>query len=86
MRKMWFGLLLLAVIAAQPALAQNYNKNFLECAQQLGLTQVVPIPGDRLRRWHYNSEAQNIAFMDCVARKAKLAPAPTAKRPRRPSQ
>jgi hypothetical protein len=86
MLKIRFGLALLAIIMAEPALAQNYNRNFLECAKQLGAVEDVRPSGDHLRMFHFNSEQQHIAFMDCVARKAKETPAATTKRPQRSPQ
>jgi hypothetical protein len=35
MYKIWFGLAFAAVVV-NPASAQNYNKNWLECAKELG--------------------------------------------------
>jgi hypothetical protein len=77
MRKIRFGMAFVAVLTAQPALAQDYKKNFVECAKANGMH--LAVNGGRLRRWRYNSEAQHMAFMDCVARKASLAPASSAK-------
>ena len=79
MNKTWFGLafsfgLAFLVIVAGPALAQNYNKNFVECMKELGL------PADARNPYKlsvFHSEAQEAAFSDCVARKAlrpRLAP------------
>jgi hypothetical protein len=77
MRKVWFGMAFVAVMIAQPALAQEYKKNFRECAKANGL-HLAPTNG-RLHRWRYYGEAQHMAFMDCVTRKANLAPASSAK-------
>jgi len=80
MLKMWVGLPFAAVITAGTALAQNYNKNWYECAHELGLSEVVRPSGDHLRQFRLNSEQQMMVFNDCVARKAKLAPtAPPSK-------
>jgi hypothetical protein len=87
MRKIWFGLAFAAIVVS-PASAQNYSKNFDECAKELGLLfdpsythKLQPDAGGRvLRKWYLHSEAQQAAFNDCVARKAKLAPKPSAKR------
>jgi hypothetical protein len=78
MLKMWFGLPLVAVIAAEPALAQNYNKNAFECLKQVGAAKNEDVrpSGDHLRMFRFYSETQHMAFMDCVARKAKEAPTP----------
>jgi hypothetical protein len=88
MRSAWFGLLTVAIITADPAQAQNSNNNFLECARQVGAVEFPRPSGDHLRQWRFNGEAQHMAFMNCVARKAKLAPtnAVAAKKPQRPSQ
>ena len=74
MLKMWFGVLLVAVITAEPALAQSYNKNWYECAHELGLGEVVRPSGDHLRQFRLNSEQQMMVFNNCLAKKAKLAP------------
>jgi hypothetical protein len=86
MHRIWFGLAFAAIIAA-PAPAQDYQKNFVECARELGLDPDVSYThrlqsdagGKVLRRWYFRSEAQQAAFNDCVARKASLAPKPSAK-------
>jgi hypothetical protein len=85
MRKILFGLAFAAVITTQ-APAQDYSKNFVECTKELGLTpdvgysQKVQSAGGRvLRRWYFYNEHQQAAFSDCVARKASLAPKPSAK-------
>ncbi len=86
MRKIWFGLAFAAIIA-NPASAQDYHKNFVECAKELGLDPDVGYThrlqsdagGRVLRRWYFRSEAQQATFNDCVARKASLAPKPSAK-------
>jgi hypothetical protein len=93
MHKILAGLALAAVIA-EPAPAQNYHKNFAECAKEIGLNPDVSYThklqsdaGHRvLRRWHLHSEAQMAIFNDCVARKASLAAKPTAKGPSRGSR
>jgi hypothetical protein len=79
MQKILVGLAL-TVIVATPASAQNYNKNFAECAKEIGLnpanyTQRLS-DGRTVRRWHLHSEAQQAVFNDCVARKAGLAAKP----------
>jgi len=40
MHKIWFGLAF-AAIMANPAPAQDYNKNFAECVKELGLNPDV---------------------------------------------
>jgi len=81
MRKISIGLACVAVIAAQPAFAQGHKQNFVECAKAIGLN---PVAGtSRPRKWYYRGEAQHMAFMDCVTRKANPAPASSAKEPRR---
>ena len=35
MYKIWFGLVFAAIVV-NPAPAQNYNKNWVECAKELG--------------------------------------------------
>jgi hypothetical protein len=85
MHKVRFALAFAAAATiANPAPAQDYQRNFVECAKELG-----PDPdagythklqdGRTLRRWYFRSEAQSAAFNDCVTRKASLAPKPAAK-------
>jgi hypothetical protein len=85
MQKVWFGLAFAATaIIASPAPAQDYHRNFVECAKELGLDPDAGYThklqdGRTLRRWYFRSEAQQATFNDCVARKASLAPKPAAK-------
>ena len=88
MHKIWFGIALAALIAG-PAPAQDYNRNLIECLNELGLhpdpsyaQKLQSDPGHRtLRMWYPQSEAQFAVINDCVVRKANLAPKPSAKRP-----
>jgi hypothetical protein len=81
MRKIWIGLACIAVIVAKPAFAREHKQNFVECARAVGLH---PVAGtSRPRKWRYHGEAQHMEFIDCLARKASLAPAPSAKGPQR---
>ena len=76
MRKFWFGLAFAALVV-NPASAQDYRKNWIECAEELGWR---PDPlNPKKWAWNYN-EAQKAAHSDCVLRKARLAPKPSAKR------
>jgi hypothetical protein len=81
MYKIWFGLVFAAIVV-NPATAQNYNKNWIECAKELGWqldhTQKLT-DGRSLQMWMWQNEAQQATFNDCVARKARLAPKPSAK-------
>ena len=83
MCKIWFGLAFAAIVVS-PASAQNYSKNWLECAKELGW-QLNPAgtqklsDGRTLTMWRPQSEAQQAVFNDCVARKASLAAKPAAK-------
>jgi hypothetical protein len=60
--KIWFGLTFAAIVIT-PASAQNYNKNWVECAKELGWQ---PVPsgtrklsdGRTLTLWSPHSEAQ----------------------------
>jgi len=89
MHKIWFGLAFAALITTA-APAQDYNKNFVECAKELGLNldvgythRLQPEAGGKvLRRWYLRSEAQQATFNDCVARKASVAPKPAKGPPR----
>jgi len=81
MHKLWFGLAFAAIIAT-PASAQDYRKNFVECAKEFGLHLDVSYThklqsdagGRVLRRWYFQSEAQRMAFDACLVRKASLPP------------
>jgi len=81
MRKIWIGLACVAVIAAQPAFAQDHKQNFVACAKAVGLN-LIP-DGSRPRKWRYHGEAQHMAFVDCLTRKATLAPTSSTEGPRR---
>jgi hypothetical protein len=79
MYKILFGLAL-TIIIAQPAAAQDYRRNWLECAKEIGLnpdpTVVYKLKSDpsgrTLRGWQLHSEAQQAVFNDCLARKASV--------------
>ena len=92
MHKIWFGLAFAALIA-EPAPAQDYQKNFVECTKELGLQpdtgyaqKLQSEPGRVLHRWYFHNETQQMTFSDCVARKASLARKPSAKGPPRVSR
>jgi hypothetical protein len=74
MRKIWIGLACIAIIVAKPAFAQEYRQNFVECAKAVGLNAVAG--SGRPHKWRYHGEAQHL---DCLARKASLAPALSTK-------
>jgi len=85
MYKIWFGLAFAAIVV-NPASAQDYRKNFADCVKELGLEpdpgyshKIQSEGGRELRKWYFRSEAQSAVFNDCVARKASLAPKPSAK-------
>ena len=82
MYKIWFGLAFAAVVV-NPASAQDYNRNWVECAKELGWQPDMLIrklsDGRSLRMWTWHNEAQQATFNDCVARKASLAPKAAAK-------
>jgi len=85
MYKIWFGLALAAIVVS-PASAQDYQRNVVECLKELGLhpdpgyAQRIQSEGGRtLHMFYYQSEAQQATFNDCVTRKARLAPKPSAK-------
>jgi hypothetical protein len=77
MYKIWFGVAFAALIA-HPAAAQNYHKNFTECAKELGLYPDTSYThklqadagGRTLRRWYFRGEPQRMAFENCLVRKA----------------
>jgi hypothetical protein len=79
MYKICFGVALAALVAS-PSLAQNYNKNWVECAKELGwqIDHVQKLSDGRtLQMWTWQNEAQQATFNDCVARKASLASKPS---------
>jgi len=87
MHKIWWGLAF-AVLIAKPVSAQDYSRNFVECAKELGMQPNVSYaqrlksePNRVLRGWHFTSEHQQITFSDCVARKAAVSSKPSAKGP-----
>lgn len=92
MHKIWLGLAFAAVIA-MPAAAQNYHKNFAECAKEAGLyldtsythKLQADAGGRTLRRWYFRGEPQRMAFENCLVRKAKEAPTPSPKGSQRTS-
>jgi hypothetical protein len=74
MYKIWLGLAFIAVIA-QPALAQDYRKNFHACAKETGMWRDTAYThklqnGRVAVRYRANGQAQQTAFHDCLARKA----------------
>jgi hypothetical protein len=82
MYKILFGLACAAIVV-NPASAQNYSKNWIECAKELGW-QPDPLvrklsDGRTLTMWKWQSEAQQAVFNDCVLRRARLAPEPSDK-------
>jgi hypothetical protein len=82
MRKIWFGLVFIALMIPTPALAQGNNKDIIDCVKaNRGIRVVTSDP--RQFRWYFPNEALNMRYMDCVGRKAAVAPATPAKRPRR---
>jgi len=88
MNKLWVGLAF-AALFAMPALAQGYHNNFVECAKELGMAhdpgfaQKIESTGRVLHRWYIYNEHHQVAFSDCVARKASVAGKPSANGPRR---
>ncbi len=82
MYKIWFGLVFAAIVV-NSASAQDYHKNWVECAKELGWQPDMLVrklsDGRMLQMWTWQNEAQQATFNDCVARKASLAPKPSAK-------
>ncbi len=83
MRKILVGLAFIALIS-KPALAQDYHKNFRECAKEHGLYLDVAYThklqnGRVLRRFRAHGTAQMTAFNDCLARKASLPSEPRSR-------
>lgn len=88
MWKICFGLAFAAIVV-NPASAQDHHKNWVECAKELGWQQDMMVrklsDGRTLQMWTFQNEAQQATFSDCVARKARLAPKPSAKGQQRAS-
>ena len=81
MRKIWSALAFAAILTT-PVSAQDYHKNWMECAKELGwqLDSVHKLTDGRtLQMWRWQNEAQQATFNDCVARKASLAPQASCK-------
>jgi hypothetical protein len=86
MHKIWFGVAFAALIV-HPAAAEDYHKNFRECAKEHSLYPDTSYThklqadagGRTLRRWYFRGEAQRLAFDDCLVRKAKEAPKSSGK-------
>ena len=81
MYKIWFGLAFAAIVV-NPASAQDYSKNFVECTKELGMQPDITTQklsdGRVLHRWPIYDEHKEAAFSDCAARKASLARNPSA--------
>jgi len=77
MRKICLALVCVAATMPVPAAAQN---NVIDCAKASGGIQ-IPTSNPREFRWYFPNEALTARFNDCVARKAALAPKPSAKVP-----
>jgi hypothetical protein len=75
MRNIWLGLAVVAIVTVKPTLAQENKNNVAECAKDVGVKR------DGSGRPRYHDEAQHIAFMDCLTRKAHVPPPPAAKKP-----
>jgi hypothetical protein len=78
MHKIWFGIAFAAAIS--PVSAQDYHRNWVECAKQLGWQPEQSQKlndGRTLTMWRWQNEAQQATFNDCVARKASLASRPS---------
>jgi len=77
MHKIWFGLAVTAIVV-NPASAQDYRKNFHECAKETGMWRDTAYThklqdGRVAGRYRANGQAQQTAFHDCLARKASSA-------------
>lgn len=82
MHKILFGLTFAAMMA-NPALAQDYRRNFHECAKEIGLNldvsygpKIQAEGGRQLRRYWLQTDAQQAALNDCLVRKAVSHPSP----------
>ena len=83
MHKIWFGLAVTAIVV-NPASAQDYRKNFHECAKETGMWRDTAYThklqdGRVAGRYRANGQAQQLAFYDCLSRKASLTAKPSAK-------
>ena len=70
MRKLALAVIAVTVVAA-PVLAQDFRANRIACAKEAGASRTY-----RHGRygWHLHSPAQSQAYMNCVARRAGIAP------------
>ena len=77
MYKIWFGLAFTAIVV-NSAWAQDYRKNFHECAKETGMWRDTAYThklqdGRVAGRYRANGQVQQTAFHDCLARKASSA-------------
>jgi len=75
--KILFGLAFAAIVV-NPASAQDYRKNFHECAKETGMWRDTAYThklqdGRVAVRYRANGQAQQRAFHDCLARKGSSA-------------
>jgi hypothetical protein len=70
MRKLALAVIAVTVVAA-PVLAQDFRANRTACGKEAGASRTY-----RHGRygWHLHSLAQSQAYMNCVARRAGIAP------------
>jgi hypothetical protein len=59
------------MVVAPPALAQDFRANRIACAKQVGASRTYY---HGRYGWHLHSLAQSQAYMDCVGRRAGVAP------------
>jgi hypothetical protein len=71
MRELALAIIAVTVVAA-PVLAQDFRANRIACAKEAGASRIY-----RLGRygWHLHSPALSQAYVNCVARRAGVAPA-----------
>jgi len=71
MRKFALAVIAATVVAA-PASAQDFRANRIACAKEAGASRTYYMDGCG---WHLHSPALSQAYMNCVARRAGIAPA-----------
>jgi hypothetical protein len=88
MYKILFGLAFTAIVV-NSASAQDYRRNWVECARELGWQpeRIQNLSdGRKLSMWRWHNEAQQAAHNDCIARKARQGAKPSGNARQRTSQ
>ena len=93
MNKTWIAVAFVVSISTQAFAQAGRTNNFAACAQEMGLTpdpsythRLSSDPNRVASRWSLHTESQQMAFNNCLARKAGQAPTPSTKGPPRLSR